>query len=335
MSFGKLQSQGQNFVSRLGGATVLTPQQQAQLTPEQLQLYNQQKEMARSAGMKELSARLSDAFAGRDVAGRALEREKLRQVKDTRTAFQKNIDYLMSRGYSFEEANNILKQGTTIQFPEGEREFQKEATKSAFRTLEKAQEQVDQFVDIEGRLNILQKQLQGGELETGIFEPLRTPFQRLAAGLNILSQDELKNLGSKELFERTVNYVVPRLRVSGSGSTSDTEVQLFRESAPSLQLEEGGNLLIVGGMSAVAKHNRDRLNLMNKYIEDPNLGDGDLIGFGEYADRTLGPVFKSYDSDQSFDKQVKEGKLKPGDFVYDGIYGEFRILTDEDIRGAQ
>jgi hypothetical protein len=215
-----------------------------------------------------------------------------------------------------------------------ETEFQKEATKSAFRTLEKAQQEVNQFVDIEGRLNILQKQLEGGELETGIFEEMKVPFQRLAAGLNILPEDELKKLGSKELFTRTVNYIVPRMRVAGSGSTSDTEVQLFRESAPSLQLEEGGNLLIVGGMSAVAKHNRERLKLMEKYMQDEKLGDGDLVGFGEYADKTLGPVFKSYDND-SFDKQVKEGKLKAGDFVYDGVYNEFRILTDDDIRGAR
>lgn len=215
-----------------------------------------------------------------------------------------------------------------------ETEFQKEATKSAFRILEKTQEDVDQFVDIEGRLGILQKQLEGGELETGIFEELKIPFQRLAAGLNILPQDELKKLGSKELFQRTVNYIVPRMRVAGSGSTSDTEVQLFRESAPSLQLEEDGNLLIVGGMSAVAKHNRERLKLMEKYIADEKLGAGDLIGFGEYADEKLGPVFKKYDSDESFDRQVREGKLKAGDFVYDGIFNEFRILTNEDIKGG-
>ena len=154
----------------------------------------------------------------------------------------------------------------------------------------------------------------------------------MLAGLNVLSDDELKNLSNKELFTRTVNYIVPRMRVAGSGSTSDTEVQLFRESAPSLQLEEGGNLLIVGGMSAVAKHNRERLKLMEKYIEDPNLGGGDLVGFGEYADKTLGPVFKTYNSDESFEEQVRSGKLKSGDFVFDAIYGEFRILTDEDIK---
>ena len=223
--------------------------------------------------------------------------------------------------------------GTSITFDQKqESEFQKEATKSAFKTLENTQKQVNDFVDIEGRLGVLQKQLEGGQLETGLFEEMKMPFQRLLAGLNVLSDDELKNLSNKELFTRTVNYIVPRMRVAGSGSTSDTEVQLFRESAPSLQLEEGGNLLIVGGMSAVAKHNRERLKLMEKYIEDPNLGGGDLVGFGEYADKTLGPVFKTYNSDESFEEQVRSGKLKSGDFVFDAIYGEFRILTDEDIK---
>lgn len=263
----------------------------------------------------------------------------IRQEKDERTSDIKEYEYAKEQGYvgSFEDWQNLTApKGTEISIDQRqESEFQKEATKSAFRTLENAQKQVEQFVDIEGRLNILQKQLEGGQLETGIFEELKIPFQRLAAGLNILPEDELKGLESKELFTRTVNYIVPRMRVAGSGSTSDTEVQLFRESAPSLQLEEGGNLLIVGGMSAVAKHNRERLKLMEKYIADENLGAGDLIGFGEYADSELGSVFKSYDSDQSFEEQVKQGKLKAGDFVYDGIYGEFRILTDEDIAGGK
>lgn len=253
------------------------------------------------------------------------------------TTDQKNYALAVKQGYTGTFIDYLQEKKSPVVSidQKGETEFQKEATKSAFRTLENAQKQVEQFVDIEGRLNILQKQLEGGQLETGIFEELKIPFQRLAAGLNILPEDELKGLESKELFTRTVNYIVPRMRVAGSGSTSDTEVQLFRESAPSLQLEEGGNLLIVGGMSAVAKHNRERLKLMEKYIEDENLGAGDLIGFGEYADRILGPVFKSYDSDQSFDEQVKQGKLKAGDFVYDGVYGEFRILTDEDIAGGK
>jgi hypothetical protein len=74
--FNKLQSMGGNYVSRLGGATIGTPEQIESLSPQELQIYNQQKEAAKTAGMRELAARLSDAFAGRDIVGRAQERQK-------------------------------------------------------------------------------------------------------------------------------------------------------------------------------------------------------------------------------------------------------------------
>jgi len=93
MSIGKLQSMGGNYISRLGGADIYKPDQLSQLTPEQLQAYNQQKEMAKTAGMRELAARLSDAFAGRDVAGRAAQREILRQPKPQKppTSYQEYV----------------------------------------------------------------------------------------------------------------------------------------------------------------------------------------------------------------------------------------------------
>ena len=74
--FNKLQSMGGNYVSRLGGANILSQDQLQELDPQQLAFYNQQKEAAKTAGMRELAARLSDAFAGRDIVGRAQERQK-------------------------------------------------------------------------------------------------------------------------------------------------------------------------------------------------------------------------------------------------------------------
>ena len=74
--FDKLQSMGGNYVSRLGGADILKQDQLQELDPQQLAFYNQQKEAAKTAGMRELASRLSDAFAGRDIVGRAQERQK-------------------------------------------------------------------------------------------------------------------------------------------------------------------------------------------------------------------------------------------------------------------
>jgi len=98
MSFGKLQSMGGNYVSRLGGVDILSQDQLQELTPQELTQYNQQKDLAKTAGMRELAARLSDAFAGRDIVGRAQERSQARDMQEiknyekTKRARQKQLD---------------------------------------------------------------------------------------------------------------------------------------------------------------------------------------------------------------------------------------------------
>jgi len=92
--FDKLQSMGGNYVSRLGGANILKQDQLQELDPQQLAFYNQQKEAAKTAGMRELASRLSDAFAGRDIVGRAAEREELKKGKvGTLTAGRRDAEY--------------------------------------------------------------------------------------------------------------------------------------------------------------------------------------------------------------------------------------------------
>jgi hypothetical protein len=84
---GNLQSMGGNFVSRLGGFgddpnELLTPEEIQSLTPDQLATYNQRKAEAQMRGMRELSARLSDAFAGRDVGASAKKRLESRLIQE-------------------------------------------------------------------------------------------------------------------------------------------------------------------------------------------------------------------------------------------------------------
>ena len=59
-----------------------------------------------------------------------------------------------------------------------------------------------------------------------------------------------------------------------------------------------------------------------------------IMDFDNYAIERLGPLWKKYDSDESFDAQVKNGRFAVGDMVYDGINKQFLILTAEDIQGA-
>ena len=74
--FDKLQSMGGNYISRLGGANIYKPEILDQMTPEQRAIYDFQQDQAKTAGMREFASRLSDAFGGRDIVGRAQERQK-------------------------------------------------------------------------------------------------------------------------------------------------------------------------------------------------------------------------------------------------------------------
>ena len=128
MSLGKLQSMGGNYVSRLGGVDILSQDELQELTPQELTKYNQEKEMSKTAGMRELASRLSDAFAGRDIVGRAAEREKLNIIKkeklkaqEEKQAFKdisKNInrkDYKSNKEYYFALGKGYLDKGYTSQ----------------------------------------------------------------------------------------------------------------------------------------------------------------------------------------------------------------------------
>lgn len=112
--FTDLRTRGGNFVSRLGGfgdesGELLGQQQLAQLTPEQREIYNQRRAEAQKTGMRELAARLSDAFAGRDVIGRAKQREQARDVAEIK-------QYERQKRTEQQELNQFKKE---IKLPEG------------------------------------------------------------------------------------------------------------------------------------------------------------------------------------------------------------------------
>ncbi len=115
---------GGNFVSRLGGADIMKQDELSKLDPQQLMAYNQQKEAAKNLGMRELSARLSDAFGGRDVTTRAAQRramqqgeEEKRKAEEQMQAFKnvpKNIsakDYSSNKEYFTALGKSYLSKG--------------------------------------------------------------------------------------------------------------------------------------------------------------------------------------------------------------------------------
>lgn len=107
-------SRAGNFFSRLGGFQTASPEQLAGASAEQLDIYNKQRLAARNKGIGEMLLMLSDALGGRDVAMRALERQKLKQparVKATEAIKQEELAVLQK----LKQLETELKEGETIE----------------------------------------------------------------------------------------------------------------------------------------------------------------------------------------------------------------------------
>ncbi len=90
-------SKAGNMFARLGGFQEAPQELLATVTPQDLNIYNQQKLQARNQGIGEMLLMLSDAFGGRDIAMRALERQKAKQpakVKATEAIKQEELAVL-------------------------------------------------------------------------------------------------------------------------------------------------------------------------------------------------------------------------------------------------
>ena len=273
------------------------------------------KDLAQAMGPEQLDQLLLERYKG-----------------DEKTTDQNNYNLAVRQGYKGTFMDYMKeKKAPLVTIDQNSKVFEQEAAKAAFKGQAKAQETVESYSDIENRLDILAKQLEGADpLQTGVIEEIKIPFKKLAAGLNILPQEQLDELSQQELFQATTNYIIPRMRVAGSGSTSDREIELFKSSVPNLGNTVEGNKVLVGGLQSIAKYNKERLFLMDKYL----LENKSLLGFGKYADDTLGAIYETYATDQEFDQKVRNKTLKAGDFVFDAINGQFRVLSQEEIEGA-
>ena len=203
-----------------------------------------------------------------------------------------------------------------------------EGIKAGFATKKEIDKQIESNSELLTRVKLSKDLLLEG-VETGVVEEFLKPFRSLAISLGVADEKTINDYSQQELFSATTDYLVPRMRVVGSGATSDREIELFKSTVPTLGRTPKGNLVIAAGLEAMFEYNKKRGFLADKYLKDNKT----LLGFGEYADQELGPLYESYSSDQEFDQKVRDGKLKAGDFVLDKINRQFRVLTEEDVQG--
>ena len=329
MSFGQLKTSGGNFVSRLGGfgddpGELLTQQQIQALSPEELNIYNLQRSEAQQAGMRELAARLSDAFAGRDIVGRGQARAESKLKEPKTTSLIQNVQWIMSKdpNITYREALEIAKGGTTINLGNNQK-----VVDYSLKQLEDDSALIAQQKPLVDKVSLAKDLLLSGDVETGYFEEVLLPYKQIFNSAGIIVDD---TLGEEEFVNSTFKFLIPRMREKGSGSTSDFEARTFEMAAPSFGKTTEGNLILMGSWLQTAERDKKLKTLKEKYIQKNN----SVFGFDDYLleleeKGELPTIYQNFGEGDEVESAYKKGKLKDGDII---IYnGKLEVFRKEDI----
>ena len=206
-----------------------------------------------------------------------------------------------------------------------EGEFRKASAKAASKTITDLQEQVRGEADLITRLNIADNLLEAGT-ETGPIANLTMPIRNIGKALGFLNDEQARELNNQQVLTAAFNYIIPRMRVVGSGATSDFEARLFSSATANMANTPEANKVLVKSMQALVDRRQNLLQAMEKYADENN----DLIGFAKFADENVPPALKAYMNDQEFDAAIQPDangnvELKVGDLYYNGLTGTFEI----------
>lgn len=162
------------------------------------------------------------------------------------TAMIQNYEYWLSQGKSPEEAQALAKAGAggvTVDLSGGGK-FEEGFAKADAETLSTIYNAGLQAQRNMGKINMLGDIL--SKAPTGAEGGIRFAAGQL--GINTEGLDELQSA------QAIINSLVPEQRPPGSGTMSDADLALFKQSLPSLMNQPGGNAIILGMMRGIAEY---------------------------------------------------------------------------------
>lgn len=176
-------------------------------------------------------------------------------------------------------------------------------------TVKDYKKQATAMDDLAPRLDMISEILMSGNVETGKLQSAALPIKQWAQSLGYQIDE---NLPLAEQVSSAMKYLAPRMRVAGSGSTSDGEMKSFAESTANFGNTTAGNILIARSALQIHRRNKKVANLASKYLRK----NKNLEGFEEYADKQLGRIFPKPQTKAEYDA------LKPGTVWVDenGVY---------------
>ena len=266
-----------------------------------------------------------------DIDRQRLETERLRaeaamQTKPKVTTAMANAEAMgLVRGtpaYNDFIKRSVEAGGTKI-FMGGNK--QKEmAYGAALQTRKGMQEQVGKDRELAARRETAIDLLRSGA-ETGRVQSALMPLRQIGRELGFLTDEQVRDLSEQEIIEAAAAFLTPRMRVTGSGASSDRDMNFFQRATVRMANTPEANLVIATMQKQVMDYNKRRLSLFDKYLEQ----NGHDFGFGDYADEQQGSVYQRVGNDKEFTKMIEEGKIKPGDVFFNMVVGDDGKLINE------
>lgn len=186
----------------------------------------------------------------------ALKRQQLAQ-KENSTGNMKDVQFLIEQGYSPEEATKMVFNKSNIVNP-----FDKKRMENIGKEMDKniaaSQSRVDDYNRMEQLLN--DPEVVTGGVEGAFKESL---------------PDFALNAKTAEL-RSIIKKIVPQMRPTGSGTTSDRDMKIFEQATVGLGKDKEANLNIVRGRKIVDENNIAKEELRYEWVNNGgNLGDFD------------------------------------------------------------
>ena len=314
-----------NMMARGGGfGPYMNQEIQNQITtPAQLEAYNQARLASRNKGLGQMMYALSDAFAGRNVPAGVMARQQSQMGKPT--AFQQDYQFLLAQGYTPQEAINLLKKGQTINVGNQNSnklwDFSLDNLKKDIDAIQAKKELID-------RVGPAHELLLSGDVETCWFAEKTLPYLQVfkSAGFDVG-----ENVGEQEFVLATTKWLVPKMREKGSGSTSDTEIVMFEQAAPSFGKTTEGNLILMGTMLQTAERDAELVGLKEDYILANN---GSVFGFDKYLDQLAQEgkepkIYERFGNPNDVVTAFENKQIKDGEVIIMG--GKLIVFRKEDI----
>lgn len=125
---------------------------------------------------------------------------------------------------------------------------------------------------------------------TGAMGNARLALGRIAAGIGV----DVAGLSEGEVMSSLTSYLTPRMRVPGSGATSDMEMRTFMDAIPNMLRTPGGNQRVI--------------EYLKKFGERKRAASDIAVDLFEKGELTYGNVYRELKA-QGLDRIIPDGQI--------------------------